>query len=339
MAPPSSPLSILFVGAGAVGQVYALHAQRAGARVGLYIKPHHKVALGDALPLYQYASRPGHSDTRAHLLRPDAILTSPETIGEGDWDVIMLCVSSTALRKPWLEPFLARAPQQATIVTLQPGPHDHEHLAALVDPERLVSGMIGFIAWQGPLEGESLPGPGLAYWLPPTSPSLIQGAPERVEPLVALYKRGGLPLKRSPELSTVVTQASSTLNPFLAALELEGWSFKALRRGDTLGLAIDAMREITAARAKSGASIAATLRAIQTPVALRALMRLGPALVPFPLEAYLRAHFTKVGDQTRDTLRSYLAMVRSAQAPSEALEALIQRLDAQDVSAAMSDER
>lgn len=51
--------------------------------------------------------------------------------------------------------------------------------------------MIGFIAWQGPLEGEQWTGEGLAYWLPPGSPSMISGPAERVAPLVGLWARGG----------------------------------------------------------------------------------------------------------------------------------------------------
>jgi 2-dehydropantoate 2-reductase len=51
------------------------------------------------------------------------------------------------------------------------------------------------------------------------------------------------------------------------------------------------------------------------PLAVRLLLRLAPLLMPFPLEVYLRVHFTKVGGQTRDFMRSYTELGRGAGLP------------------------
>jgi hypothetical protein len=51
-------------------------------------------------------------------------------------------------------------------------------------------------------------------------------------------------------------------------------------------------------------------------------MRLASWAMPFDVETYLRVHFTKVGDQTRDFLRTYLALGRSGGQRTDALALL-----------------
>jgi hypothetical protein len=56
------------------------------------------------------------------------------------------------------------------------------------------------------------------------------------------------------------------------------------------------------------------------PWTVRALTRLAPLVTPMDLRAYLEAHFTKVGDQTRDILRHYVDAGRAAGLPVETLQ-------------------
>ena len=45
-------------------------------------------------------------------------------------------------------------------------------------------------------------------------------------------------------------------------------------------------------------------------------------MIPLPLEIYLREHFTKVGEQTREFVAGYIARGREAGLTTEALEQL-----------------
>jgi hypothetical protein len=46
-------------------------------------------------------------------------------------------------------------------------------------------------------------------------------------------------------------------------------------------------------------------------------------VVPLPLETYLRVHFTKVADQTRHAMATYLDDARAAGLPTAGLERLM----------------
>ena len=89
------------------------------------------------------------------------------------------------------------------------------------------------------------------------------------------------------------------LLPWVACLEQAGWSLAKLdhRR------ASHAIREASA--------IAGAVHEIRggfpmPPSLLRAVGAVAPHLAPLDLESYLRYHFTKVGDQTRDALRAWV---------------------------------
>ena len=56
--------------------------------------------------------------------------------------------------------------------------------------------------------------------------------------------------------------------------------------------------------------------------ALRTLLWVAPKVVPLPLETYLAYHFTKVGDQTRLFIDTYIRIGKSLALPTDSLEAL-----------------
>jgi 2-dehydropantoate 2-reductase len=326
--------SILFVGAGAVGQVYARHAQLGGARVGFHVREKYVDEIQSGLKMFQYASRPGKSKPRPAVLSNAQVCTTPEQMAEGDWDIIVLCMSSTALRKPWLEPFLARVKPDATLVVLQPGPRDRAYVAERFPLERTVYGMIGFIAWQGPLDGEQLPQEGLAYWLPPGSPSLFSGPKERLQPLLDAWAKGKLGAKEVDDVGKTSAFPACTLNTYLAGLELEGWSFKALKSSPRLSRVTAAMKEASAVMSATvNAPVPGGLKMVHKPLVFKLAMGLGPCVVPFPLETYLAYHFTKVGDQTRDNLKSYLKLAQDHNISTPGLASLVDELLALDAVA------
>ena len=70
------------------------------------------------------------------------------------------------------------------------------------------------------------------------------------------------------------------------------------------------------------------VRLLARPRILRAGLWCARPLIPLPLETYLEAHFTKVGDQTAEMLDAYVAKGRAAGLPVDALAALATRLAA-----------
>jgi hypothetical protein len=246
-------------------------------------------------------------------------------------------MSSTALRQPWLEPFLAAMGAQATLFVLQPGPRDRAYVAERFPVERTVYGMIGFIAWQGPLEGERWEGDGLAYWLPPGSPSMMSGPAALVEPLAALWASGGMKWKVVEDVGRSAAFAAGTLNCYLAGLELEGWSFKKLKGSQHLEAVTGAMDEACAALSgEVGAPVPGAMKMVHTPMVFRLAMGLAPCVVPFPLETYLQYHFTKVGDQTRDNLRTYARIGAERGVATPVLSGLIEELAERDREGAVA---
>ena len=134
-----APPSVLVVGAGAVGQVFAHHLQRGGARVTFFVRDRHRaeVARGfDLVRVYAFGRR-----APARLDGCDALGTAQE-VARGRYDHAFLTVPSNGLRGPWLAEFV-RALCDATLVATVASPDDREAvLAAGAAPERLVDGLL-----------------------------------------------------------------------------------------------------------------------------------------------------------------------------------------------------
>jgi 2-dehydropantoate 2-reductase len=96
--------------------------------------------------------------------------------------------------------------------------------------------------------------------------------------------------------------------PYIAALDAADWSPRA-----PLGLA-----------ARASAEAVATLGGKLAPPAWLAglALRVLPLVVPFDLGDYLRAHFTKVGAQTRLMLDGWIARGEARQLPVARLREL-----------------
>ena len=293
---------ILVVGAGAVGQVYGQALQAGGATVVFYAREKYRASLEDeeGLPL-RVMNRP--RGQQLQRWRPDGVVCTADEVAAQHFDVVWLCVSSPALRLPWFDA-LARAVGEAVVVSLQPGLIDTAFMDARVSPERLVMGMIPYIAWssplpdQHPLEGD----PALTVWHPPLSATPLSGPPALVEGVVASLRAGGLSARVVDDATVTGSFGSALLLSLIAGLEAADWRFATLRTRPHATRALASAHEALAiAAAVHGEKVPWFMRAVG-PAVLSGVTRLAPWVVPFPLEPYLAYHFTKVGEQTRQSL-------------------------------------
>jgi 2-dehydropantoate 2-reductase len=299
-----------------VGQVYGRHLQKGGARVTFFVKPAHLASLAGGVTVDPLNERTGPVRWKDF-----DVVTTPAEVRARRVDSLWLCVATPALEGPWLEALAAAAPE-ATVVSLQPGLEVSERLAARVGAERLVSGLITLISWQAPLAGETMEPPGVRYWFPPLAPAPFAGPAGRVAPLVEALRRGGFPARRVKDVVPLAAGGEAVMQPFIMALEAAGWSFAALREGHRLEVAAQAAREsLTVAEALHRRSLWAQ-RALARAAFFRLVLALGPRLMPFPLETYLRVHFTKVGAQTRMLLDETIRLAEQHRVPHAALDEL-----------------
>lgn len=96
----------------------------------------------------------------------------------------------------------------------------------------------------------------------------------------------------------------------------------ALVRGPELALAARGAREALSVLASSGARAPLLPRLLTSTFVLRLATWLLKRLAPFPLEAYLARHFTKVREQTRLLLSALVARGRAAGLDVAVLERL-----------------
>ena len=313
--------SICIVGAGAVGLVYAQYLRRAGADVTLLIKPQHadKCRKGFALHKLRWGGR-----CETEQINDLALTTSAEEIAEGRFDQIFITVASDSMRADWLG-VLLRASGDATIVILQPDLTDRTLVLEHIPQERLVQGLIGFLSFQSPLPGAPQLPAGIAYSLLPGMASSFDGA--RASEVVSLLRRGGFGARQTKDLVGTSAERSATTVPLIAVLEAAGWSIANFVRGPWLPGSIASSKEALAVVAQHQERRPAIVRHLLHPWPVRAALTLAPHAAPFPLEAYLSFHFTKVGPQTRLMLETYAALADKAQLPNSALRELRSALE------------
>jgi 2-dehydropantoate 2-reductase len=307
----SATLSVLIVGAGAVGQVLGRHLARGGASVTFLVREKYAEETRRG-----FAMRPLNGGGRTSR-RFDSFEVVTAVEEGARYDQVHLAIPSPIARG-WLEP-LARATPGATIVSYQPALDDRATiLDAGVSEERLVAALVGFIAYAAPLEGEEPREPALAYWFPPLSPCLFSGA--RAESVVRALEAGDLPAKVHADVPRASAFPTAIMMAYLCALERAGWSLDALVGGSMLAAGAEAAREATAIVAAREGSPPLVARLLGSPLLFRVGLALARRIVPFPLEAYLRAHFTKVAAQTREIVRELVARGEATNLPMKALE-------------------
>jgi 2-dehydropantoate 2-reductase len=328
-------MKVLIVGAGAVGQVFGRHVQLGGGEVALLVRPAHARRVARGMTLYAL-NQPARARWTPRPFTASAVLTAPAQVPALAPDCVLLCVSSTALRRgSWLTELAAAAPE-ATVVTLQPGLEDRacivERLAARGSSagaagRRLVTGLIGFMSYAAPLPGEAVEAPGTAYWLPPLTDLPLSGPRGRRQPVIELLRRGGLPARRHADVGARLAFTGPVLQMQIVALECAGWRFAALQRqGRLRRLAFEATREaIRIAERHLGQRSPLGLRLLR-PSIIGAGLGLTRRLAPFELERFLEVHFTKVADQTRHELASLQELAVRHGLSATAITSLARRL-------------
>jgi Ketopantoate reductase PanE/ApbA len=332
----SQTLEILVVGAGAVGRVLGHHFARGGANVTYLVRGAHAAELARGFTLY-----PMHRGGAPVAVAAPAVITSADDARARRFDAVVLCMSSPALRRgDWLAPLAAAAPD-ATFVGVQPGFDDPAHVARATGAGRVAWGMFPLMSWStadvDAPTAEPRPA-GTAYWKPPLTALPFSGDRARVEPLTRALSRGGLRARRAPDVPRALALAGPLLEMHVVALECAGFELAALTRDRAL--LTEAHGAIDQAR-----TVAARRLGIRPPRAHRLLkpwlaawlLRLVRRLTPFDLERYLRAHYTKVADQTAEGLREIIAQARALDVPHDAVARLADRLASTRAAAAAAD--
>ncbi|MCX4097065.1 ketopantoate reductase family protein [Nocardia sp. alder85J] len=285
-------MQALVVGDGALGQVFGMRLGSGGAAVNYLVKPGRTGWSDTGRTLYQLRK---FGKPVVQQLRPEGVHAE---IPDRVWDMVWLCVSSTALRESWVSD-LRSAIGDATVVSIGQDINDRRVLEEVFPAEQIVQVVPTLFAYSAPLDGE-VPAPGIAYWAPPGSKLEVLGDRTRAEAVVTALRAGGLGAAVSTKTGSGEGVAALTM-PFIAALEVADWSLPALRAdiGPAAGASAEASAIVAAQAGGRGQSIPKPLAKL--------VFRVLPALPPFPLARYLEAHFTKVGDQTRLMLDGWIA--------------------------------
>ncbi len=294
-------MNVLIVGAGSVGQVYAHHLSKAGDTVTFYVRPKYRRPIESGLVLHHTTYFGTH--TEDHQCRH--AITTLKDVAAQSWDEVWLTVTSTSLQGEWL-PALLRAADAMAVVTLQPGLRTRRRLARLIPESQIVTGAIGFLAWQAPLPSEDITNTGIRYWFPPLVRSQFSGPKDKVHSIVRRLRQSGYPAEKSRDAANWAAIPSAILMPHIAGLELENWSIEQFRKSTTLPISVQASREaIAVATAYFNIRKPFYVRLL-TPITVRLSLWLLPRLAPFNIEGFLWQHFTKIGDQTRDLILEYI---------------------------------
>ena len=323
-------MNVLVVGAGAVGQVYGYHLARGGADVSFYIKEQYAAELSGGFDLYQHSlfGRLLKGRTRHHHFSQFSYISDTASLGQESFDYILNTVSSTALRSGWWEAF-KNASGNAQIVSLQPALDDAELILKTLPRERFIKGLIQFFSYQSPLPGSNEP-KGIHYLLPPVA-GLFENESGSASDLIQALNQGGCKARHQRNLNFYSSSLSSISIPLTAALELSEWGIARLIEGDNLQLGLAASREANHAIALALDGKQISPRLLKEWL-VRLFLRIVPFVSPFDVEAYLKFHFSKVGDQTRLMLEQFIVHAKEHEiahaANSRLLEALY-RNDAQ----------
>lgn len=339
---PSLPAApgprVLIVGAGSVGQVYGHVLARGGAQVTYRVREKYVAEVRRGFLLYRMRGLGGLLAPKPERFGRFDVITTDEEVAAQQWDQVWLTIASPALRGPWLAPFL-EAIGDATLVTLQPGPEDFELLCEHLPASQLIQGLIHIVAYHTPMPEEDANRPhGMAWWVPPLTPMSFTGADEgRTRRVIEALGRGGMRARRIPSVHTMMIFATTALNSFLQVLELEGWSFRRLIQSGRLATAAQARAEAAAALSARWGVPVPGIHALLGPGTLELMLRAAPRLAPFPVEPFLREHFIKVGEQTRQTAALYIRLAEAHGLPCRALRALQAELLAADDARAARD--
>jgi hypothetical protein len=277
----------LIIGTGSIGQVLGLHLSRAGHHVSVLVRP---ARAAQARSGYQVRRMQRLRGPAVGRFLPDRVIDDLVQVEPDDWDVIWLCVASTALHELDLEQLRKRA-GASTIALIAQGVRDRAVLEQHWPAGQIVLVAPTLFAFSGSLADPARPAGTTSYWAPPGAAWQVSEAAGRGGTIIGALRQGGLRAKVGTAQMLLAVNV-----PLVARVESAGWSLRAARRD--LGAASRAAGEavgIVAAVHDVKPLPALATSAAAMGVAMTALS----LLAPFDFERYVRVHFTKVGAQTR----------------------------------------
>lgn len=318
-------MHILIVGAGATGTVFGAALLKAGARVTYFVREHHRARLQDGIRLNHQGLLSVHSED----IRGFGVATTPEEVSGQNIDQVWITTPSDALRGPWL-PALIAATGNAGIVAFQPDPEDMQYIRDQGAVHRtLVQGVIQFSAWQSPLPHEPADRTGITALLPPGPCALFDADSPASRTITDYLNRGGLRAATKRGMAAHSARLSALMIPVIAGLEIADWKLGQYAGHPVLAVAIAAAREAVAAEAaRSGDTVPLPLKALLNRPVLWTMLHTLPLVPAFNAQAFLEYHFSKVGQQTRQMLHTYVRHGQNAGLGTSALEQLLRELPA-----------
>jgi 2-dehydropantoate 2-reductase len=280
------------VGAGAVGAVYGRHIKRAGTHLTYLVRPKYADEVRRGIRLYH-----GRYD---ETLVPDDVVTDVAQLKGRSIQQVWLCVPTTGVDDDFLAQLRDATEPDTLIVDLTPDLSGR--VPRVIGADRVVNGIIPFIAYQTPLPNvasEAHRAPGVAYWLPPLIPTTLSG--KEAMRAANVIRRGGMRATIVDDAAKQQTLGAAMFAAVIATLEASDWKLAKCRANID-----DSAREAVAIAAHMTSSSPGLVGLVARPFVVRTLLALAPAIIPLPLEPYLEYHFTKVAPQMRASLKALL---------------------------------
>ena len=125
--------------------------------------------------------------------------------------------------------------------------------------------------------------------------------------------------KKHSNVAKLSAFPAAMLMSLMMSLEGAGWSFSRFASGSRLSEAVAVVKEALVIAAHHNQCSPPWWRPFISPRLIRIALALAPRIIPLPLEPYFKFHFSKVGDQTRLYIETYLEKGRSLGLPTEAM--------------------
>ncbi|NCG19005.1 MAG: hypothetical protein GWP91_08340 [Rhodobacterales bacterium] len=316
-------MRVLIVGAGAIGQVFGVHFQRGGAEVSFLVRPKYAEAARAGFTLYRLNGSPDVPES----FQGFGVESDQDEAMKKDWDLVVLALSSVAIRSgDWLHR-LGASLGDAKLLSLVPETNGTDFLTGHMPPGRVAWGMLSVISYQAPLPHQTLPNPGIAFWFPPLSSLAFSGPEDVVSSFLPVLRNGGMPVKRVDSVEHEVALAGPILDKIIQSLECAGWSFETLRKDpELLTLAVQAMGESwDLANKVHGVRPPLPMRMLR-PFMLRGVLWATPWFLSFDLERFFDFHYHKVGEQTLMHMGEQIESCEQNRVANPAMRALAQRI-------------
>jgi hypothetical protein len=304
----------LIIGAGSVGQALGFYLSRGGACVGVLVRPRQaeQARVGYRLQRLRRLRAPLHQH-----FGPDEVFDDVTQIRPGGWDVVWLCVPSTALRGDWIEQLRAWT-GSAMVASITQDARDRVVLEDHWPAEQIVLVTPSIFAFSPPSQDGSAAPQTTSYWIPPGSAWAASGTHDRARAIADALNAGGLKTNLA-KTSGGGEMIDALTMPYIAQIESDGWSLHTARRNFRAASAA-ATEAVTVVAAAHGAKAPAP--PARSVLGMRVIMRAFMMLAPFDVERYLRIHFTKTGQQTRLMLDDLITEGAARDLPTTHLRAL-----------------